>query len=36
MAKAKMRAGTCKCTRTGRRLCKAKSGKVKFKGKCRR
>lgn len=35
--RAKMRAGTCKCVRTrgGRRkLCKLKSGRVRFKGKC--
>lgn len=37
MAKAKMRAGTCKCVKGGRKLCKTKGGKVKFaKGKCRR
>jgi len=28
---AKMRAGTCKITKTGRKLCKSKSGKVRFK-----
>jgi hypothetical protein len=36
MAKAKkMRAGSCGCTKTGRKFCKLKNGKVKFrKGKC--
>lgn len=35
MAKAKMRAGSCKCVK-GRRLCKLQNGKVKFrKGKCK-
>lgn len=37
MAKAKMRAGSCGCTKTGRKYCKLKNGKVKFKsGKCKR
>jgi hypothetical protein len=32
---AKMRAGACKCVK-GRKLCKLKNGKVKFrKGKCK-
>jgi hypothetical protein len=36
MAKAKMRVGACKCTKTGVRICKQKNGKVKFKGKCKK
>jgi|LakMenEpi03Aug12_release.lakeMendotaPanAssembly.Ray.scaffolds.fasta_scaffold2478753_2 hypothetical protein len=35
MAKAKMRAGTCKCVKGNRKLCKLKTGKVKFRGKCK-
>lgn len=33
---AKMRAGSCKCVKGGRKLCKLKNGKVKFRGKCKR
>ncbi len=32
-----MKAGSCKCVKGGRKLCKGRNGKVKFaKGKCRR
>ena len=35
MAKAKMRPGTCRCTK-GIKICKPKrGGRVKIKGKCR-
>jgi len=32
----KMKAGTCKCLRNNRKLCKLSSGKVVFRGKCRK
>lgn len=32
----KMRVGSCKCLRSGVKLCKLKNGKVKFKGRCRK
>lgn len=31
-----MKKGSCKCVKGGRKLCRLSSGKVKFKGKCKR
>ena len=31
-----MKAGTCKCTKKGVKVCKASNGKVRFAGKCKK